>query len=583
MDISSTKSNNLKNIFNIFPLNIFKYFFLGIFSILIFIAKFIQYFVYGFGFPLILINKFRKPALPDTEMSSKEQKMLEKEEAKFRKQLLAQEVEEKKLRENMASITDKDEYIDDSVKLEKPSLKTKLDNILNNIFSAPSLFSKKIKEAKGNSNKQDIDRQALLIDMSALNEEKSTVKLMYQYIAKAPDGKTIKGYFEGYSKTEVLSYLISEGYEVYNIKTNKYIQLFHSSSSYSKAKMANKDLIFFLTQLSTYIKSGIPLVDSLKILSKQYKKVKYKELFKALIYELSTGESLSSAMSKQGNAFPKILINMIKASEMTGELPETLDDMSEYFTNIEKTRKQMITAMMYPTIIFVVAIGVVTFILLWVIPRFVDIYASMDAKIPAFTQMILNLSEFLKNYIYYVFGGIIAFLLILIYLYKNVKSVRYGMQWLAMHIPVMSNVIIYNEVTIFTKTFASLLSHNVFITDSMEILNQVTDNEIYRALIKDTIVNLAKGEKISKSFENNWAFPIPAYEMLVTGEKTGQLPEMMKKVSDYYQELHTNSVSRIKTLVEPVLIVFLTVVVGAIILAIVIPMFGVYGAIQDLE
>lgn len=583
MDISSTKSNNLKNIFNIFPLNIFKYFFLGIFSILIFIAKFIQYFVYGFGFPLILINKFRKPALPDTEMSSKEQKMLEKEEAKFRKQLLAQEVEEKKLRENMASITDKDEYIDDSVKLEKPSLKTKLDNILNNIFSAPSLFSKKIKEAKGNSNKQDIDRQALLIDMSALNEEKSTVKLMYQYIAKAPDGKTIKGYFEGYSKTEVLSYLISEGYEVYNIKTNKYIQLFHSSSSYSKAKMANKDLIFFLTQLSTYIKSGITLVDSLKILSKQYKKVKYKELFKALIYELSTGESLSSAMSKQGNAFPKILINMIKASEMTGELPETLDDMSEYFTNIEKTRKQMITAMMYPTIIFVVAIGVVTFILLWVIPRFVDIYASMDAKIPAFTQMILNLSEFLKNYIYYVFGGIIAFLLILIYLYKNVKSVRYGMQWLAMHIPVMSNVIIYNEVTIFTKTFASLLSHNVFITDSMEILNQVTDNEIYRALIKDTIVNLAKGEKISKSFENNWAFPIPAYEMLVTGEKTGQLPEMMKKVSDYYQELHTNSVSRIKTLVEPVLIVFLTVVVGAIILAIVIPMFGVYGAIQDLE
>ena len=583
MDISSTKSNNLKNIFNIFPLNIFKYFFLGIVSILIFIAKFIQYFVYGFGFPLILINKFRKPAIPDMEISSKEQKMLEKEEAKFRKQLLAQEAEEKKLRENMASITDKDEYIDDSVKLEKPSLKAKLNNILNNIFSAPSLFSKKIKEAKGNSIKKDIDRQALLIDISALNEEKSTVKLMYQYIAKAPDGKTIKGYFEGYSKTEVLSYLISEGYEVYNIKTNKYIQLFHSSYSYSRTKMANKDLIFFLTQLSTYIKSGIPLVDSLKILSKQYKKVKYKELFKALIYELSTGESLSSAMSKQGNAFPKILINMIKASEMTGELPETLDDMSEYFTNIEKTRKQMITAMMYPTIIFVVAIGVITFILLWVIPRFVDIYASMDAKIPAFTQMILNLSEFLKNYIYYVFGGIIGFLLILIYLYKNVKSVRYGMQWLAMHIPVMSNVIIYNEVTIFTKTFASLLSHNVFITDSMEILNQVTDNEIYRSLIKDTIINLAKGEKLSKAFENNWAFPIPAYEMLVTGEKTGQLPEMMKKVSDYYQELHTNSVSRIKTLVEPVLIVFLTVVVGAIILAIVIPMFGVYGAIQDLE
>jgi type IV pilus assembly protein PilC len=101
-------------------------------------------------------------------------------------------------------------------------------------------------------------------------------------------------------------------------------------------------------------------------------------------------------------------------------------------------------------------------------------------------------------------------------------------------------------------------------------------------IILDTITNLARGEKISKSFENHWAFPLPAYEMLVTGEKTGQLPEMMKKVSDYYQELHTNSVSRVKTFMEPVLIVFLTVVVGAIVLAIIIPMFGMYTAIQDL-
>lgn len=572
-----------QKLLDIFPLNVFKYFFLGILTIFIFLAKLVQYFIYGFGFPLIIINKLNKDKNNTSlEISSKEQKFLEKEEAKFRKQLMAQELEEKKLRENMASITE-EEYIDESVIIEKPSLKNKLNDILNNIFSSPVLFSKKFKEAKDSSSKKDIDRQAMLIDLASMNEEKSKVKLMYQYIAKTPEGKTVKGYFEGYSKTEVLSYLISEGFEVYNIKTNKYIQLFHSTSSYSNTKMATKDLVFFLTQLSTYIKSGIPLVDSLKILSKQYKKVKYKELFKALIYELSTGESLSSAMIKQGSAFPKILINMIKASEMTGELPETLDDMADYFDNIEKTRKQMINAMMYPSIIFIVAIAVVTFILLWVIPQFVSIYDSMDAPVPAYTQLILNLSSFLKDYVYYIFGAIIIILLIIIYLYKNVKAFRHGLQWFAMHIPVVNNVIIYNEVTIFTKTFSSLLSHNVFITDSMEILNQVTDNEVYRSLINETIVNLAAGEKISKSFENHWAFPIPAYEMLVTGEKTGQLPEMMKKVSEYYQEQHANMVTRVKAFAEPALIVFLTVVVGAIVLAIIIPMFGVYSSIQGLE
>jgi type IV pilus assembly protein PilC len=148
-----------------------------------------------------------------------------------------------------------------------------------------------------------------------------------------------------------------------------------------------------------------------------------------------------------------------------------------------------------------------------------------------------------------------------------------------MHLPVIGNIMIYNEVTMFTKTFSSLLMHNVFITDSMEILNRVTNNEIYKMLIDRTIENLNKGERISLSFENSWAFPIPAYEMLVTGEKTGQLPEMMGKVAQYYQELHRNSVSRLKALMEPILIVFLTAVVGVIIMAVIIPMFNMYSSI----
>ena len=151
-----------------------------------------------------------------------------------------------------------------------------------------------------------------------------------------------------------------------------------------------------------------------------------------------------------------------------------------------------------------------------------------------------------------------------------------------MHLPVVGDVIIYNEVTMFTKTFSSLLSHNVYITDSMEILNRITNNEIYKMIILDTVTNLAKGEKISLAFKDHWAFPIPAYEMLVTGESTGQLAEMMGKVSSYYQELHKDVVAKIKAFIEPILIVFLTTVVGIIVLAIVIPMFNLYQTVQQM-
>ena len=256
--------------------------------------------------------------------------------------------------------------------------------------------------------------------------------------------------------------------------------------------------------------------------------------------------------------------------------------MEAYYSEAEATRKAMVSAMMYPIIIFIVAIGVGLFIMLYVVPKFVEIYDSMDnAEIPGITQFVLNLSSFLGDYAIWIGLGFIVFLLIFMYLFRKVKSFRATVQWIGMHLPVFGNVIIYNEVTMFTKTFSSLLAHNVFITDSMDILNKVTNNEIYKMMIIDAITNIAKGDKISSAFKDQWAFPIPAYEMIVTGEKTGQLPEMMAKVSTYYQDLHRNSVSRIKTFIEPVMIILLTVMVGVIVLAIVVPMFNMYSAIQQ--
>lgn len=557
------------------------------------VYRFVRYVFFGLVFPFVLIGK------GFTKLNEINQRMLEKQQLEQQKRAMAkernrriQEENKRRLAEarrkekeqaNDKKLESKDIYINKDVKIKRNKLSNHIDNLFKSIGNIP----KKIKNFFGgiflfNNKKDDINRQALLLDFEGTDAEKSPEKIMYRYVAKNPEGKIIKGYFPAYSKVEVHSFLLSEGNEVYSIETNKWIKLIYGSgSSVNKKKIKTKDLIFFTTQLSTYLKAGITLVDALKILSKQFKNKTYSRIFRSVIYDLSMGDSFSQAMDKQGEAFPRLFINMVKASEMTGELPEVLDDMADYFTETDKTRKQMVTAMTYPTIIFVLAMAAIVFIMVYVVPKFVAIYDDIDgAQIPAITIFVMNLSHFLQhNYIFLIIG-IVIFILIFIYLYRNVKAFKSFVQWLLMHTPVVGNVIIYNEVTMFTKTFASLLAHNVFITDSMDILKRLTNNEVYKSLIFETIDNLAKGEKISLAFENHWAFPMPAYEMIKTGEMTGQLPEMMSKVSSYYQELHKNSVTRIKTFVEPALILFLTVIVGGIVLSIVVPMFNIYSAIQ---
>ena len=505
---------------------------------------------------------------------------LKKQQKMLKARMKQKEKEKKYLAEQEKIAAKKRMKEEDSVvfaKVEKKTLSDKLNDSFDNIFSIP----KKIRDSIHKKKKKEADRQILLLDFEGDDAIKTSEKQVYEYVAKDPDGKIVKDYFDAFSKVEVHSFLLNEGYEVYSIRTSKWIKLLHSNYSTNKARVKTSDLIFFLSQLSTYIKAGIPLADSLQILSRQYKNKNYKRIFKTMMYDLNTGENFSTAMEKQGVAFPKLLINMVKTSEMTGELPEVLDDMEEYYTEAEATRKQMITALTYPTIIFLFALGVMTFIMFFVVPKFVDIYESMDsASIPGITVFVLNLSDFIQKYIFHCIIGFILFVLLIKYLYDKVKKFRLALQTFVMKLPVFGNIVIYNEVTMFTKTFASLLKHNVFITDSMEILNKITNNEIYKGMIIDTITNLARGEKISLAFKDQWSFPIPAYEMIVTGERTGQLPEMMQKVSTYYQDQHKNSVARVKTFIEPFTIIFLAVGVGFILLAIIIPMFNMYSSIQ---
>src|SRR5574344_161143 len=420
-----------------------------------------------------------------------------------------------------------------------------------------------------------------LITALQTDTERSEKPLTFKYTALDSDGKRVTNTFFAYSKMEVYTYLTNEGYKVLTIDTSKWIEFAYGPTSFGSYKFKNKDLIFWLTQLSTYIKSGIPLTDSMRILGKQMSKsMRKKRVFDSIIYNLTLGEAFSTALEKQNKSFPALLISMIKTAEATGELESTLDDMANYYTDIENTRKAMISAMTYPAIITVFANAVIAFILIYVIPQFEKVYAQAGATLNSFTQFIIVASRFLNTNLLQLLLIIAVIITFIVILYKKVKSFREALQSFAMHLPIFGKIIIYKEMNIFAKTFSSLLKNNVFITDSMNLLSSITNNEIYKKIMFKTINNIAKGDKISSAFKNQWAVPDVAYYMIVTGESTGELATMMGKVADYYQTEHKTVVNSMKAFIEPAMIIFLAVVVGGIIMAVILPMFQLYSQIS---
>ena len=491
-------------------------------------------------------------------------------------------------------------------KAPKGEKKIQKESVLDKVFTViPKLFTKaahgftfltglitndisafQIQKSTGEDLKQELEKvqnesseyieQASKEDKMRIERDKNKAIKSFRYKVKDSRGKVITNTFEAATAGEVKVFLQNEGYEVVEIKERT---AWWDKDLNFNTKIKNGDLAFMLTQLSTYIKAGVPLINSVRILAKQSTDAAQKKVLNKVVYELVVGEKFSVALEKQGKSFPSLLVNMVKTSEMTGDLASTLDEMAAYYTEIEKSRKAMKSALIYPAVILTATVAALGFIIIYVVPQFVGMFSSNGAELPGITKFIIGASDFLGANWWKLILLLIALIILYKWLFKNVPSFKKSMQTFYMHLPVFGNIIIYNEVSTITRTFASLLNHNVFITDSMEILSKLSDNEVYKEIINRTLINLSKGGKISDSFKGEWAFPVVAYEMLVTGESTGQLALMMEKVAEHFQELHSNSVTAVKSLIEPAVIIVLAGGVGFIIMSIIIPMFDLYGQI----
>ena len=428
--------------------------------------------------------------------------------------------------------------------------------------------------------KKDSEKVNLIEEMQKDILSREIKKDYYIYTGIDENSKKVSGRMSARSKITLNNFLANEGIKVTEIKKDFIYNFLKKIGLDSEKELRTKDLIFWLTAISTYLKSGLTLNDTIKIMTKQAEKDLTKsKLYRSISYELTLGESFSTALENQGHVFPPLLINMIKSAEATGDLIKTLDDMANYYTEIDKTRKEMISAIIYPTILLVFALAVMTFIMVYVIPEFIKVYNQAGITVNGFTLAIINLSNYITANLSIISTIALIAIITILFLYKKSQSFRKFIQTIGMKIPFFGNIIIYHELTLFTKTFASLLKNNVYIVNSMEILTNITNNEVYKDIMIETISNIARGEKISLSFYNKWCVPDVAYYMISTGETTGELSLMMDKVASYYSDLHRSKVVNLKSFLEPIMIVILALIVGIIILAVVIPMFSLYGEI----
>ena len=265
------------------------------------------------------------------------------------------------------------------------------------------------------------------LDKASINKDQD--KITFKYKTKLKNGKMSTGTFDAYNIEQAKNYLINEGYELVSIvpvKKNSFDLSGLNLTIFTPIKMG--ELSFALTQISTYLKAGMSLVDAFRILAKQSSKASVRKIYNMIVYDLLSGESLSTALEHQSNVFPKLLTNMVRSAELTGDLPAILDDMADYYTSIDKTKKELKSAMTYPTIVLIMAIAVIVFVLRYIVPQYVAMFSSWSDQLPKITVMTINFSNFLQNYLLQLIIIIIMILLLYIYWFKNVKSFKYLMQ-----------------------------------------------------------------------------------------------------------------------------------------------------------
>ncbi|HEY7566695.1 MAG TPA: type II secretion system F family protein [Gemmatimonadaceae bacterium] len=340
-----------------------------------------------------------------------------------------------------------------------------------------------------------------------------------------------------------------------------------------------RDVVIFTRQFSTMINAGLPLVQALDILAKQTENKNLSNVTRSVVFDVESGHTVADALAKHPNAFTDLYVNMVAAGEAGGILDTILMRLATFLEKNDALVRKVKGAMIYPGVIMSVAVLAITVLLLFVIPVFESMFASVGLALPLPTRIVMGLSRFLKGYWWAVGAGGFA-LVVLFRRYYKTPNGKLAIDKLMLKMPVLGDVLRKSAVSRFTRTLGTLISSGVSILDGLEITAKTAGNRVIQDAIMASRSSIASGETIAAPLQKSNVFPPMVISMIAVGEQTGGLDEMLSKIADFYDEEVDAAVSGLLSLLEPVMIVFLGVVVGGMVVAMYLPIFDMINAVQ---
>jgi len=401
---------------------------------------------------------------------------------------------------------------------------------------------------------------------------------LFEYTARNPQtGQIQKGQLDVPSKDDVTSYLRKNRMMLVSLReAPKPIRL---NFSFGKPSVKTRDIVIFTRQFATMINAGLPLVQSLDILSKQTENATLKEVTRAVVFDVEAGNTLADAFRKHPNAFTELYVNMIAAGEHGGILDTILMRLATFMEKNDALVRKVKGAMVYPVVIMSVAAIAITVLLIFVIPTFSKMFASVNMELPLPTRIVIGMSGFLTSFWWLLLAGGFG----LWFAFKRYYATTGGQKTvdgLMLRAPVLGDVVRKSAVSRFTRTLGTLISSGVSILDGLEITAKTAGNRVIHDAVMESRASIAGGETIAAPLDKSKVFPPMVISMIAVGEQTGGLDEMLTKIADFYDEEVDVAVSALLALMEPIMIVVLGVVVGGMVVAMYLPIFDMMNAIQ---
>jgi type IV pilus assembly protein PilC len=345
-------------------------------------------------------------------------------------------------------------------------------------------------------------------------------------------------------------------------------------------KVKSKVLTTFTRQLATLVDAGLPLLRGLRVLEKQERNATLKGIIAELALSIEGGSTFSEGLAQHPKVFDRLFVNMVKAGELGGVLEVVLTRLSEFMEKAQKIKGKVVAAMFYPMAVLVVAVAILMILMVKVIPSFRTVFDGMNMELPGFTKLVLGISEAVKNQFLTVLGSMVA-VFIVFKLITKTKFGRYLWDKVKLKIPAVGPVISKVAIARFTRTLGTLVSSGVPILQALTIVKETAGNVIIANAVNAVHESVKEGETITAPLEASGVFPPMVISMVDVGEQTGALPEMLLKIADNYDDEVDNAVAAMTSLLEPIMIVFLAVVVGSIVIAMFMPLISMMNNMGD--